>query len=261
MDRTNGLRAALESDRPALGAKVSTFSPAVIEVYGGIGLDYAWLDLEHAGPTPFDSQTIAEFSRAGEVAGIDPLVRLPSGDPHLVRKVLDAGIRSVLIPRVETAEEVREAVRAARFTYDGEAGERGVGIGRTSRYGTDFEDHVAREDREALVGVMIENETAVANLEEILAVPELGFVFVGPADLSVSQGRPLETDHPAVRDRVEDIRDAALDAGVPAGRIAESSETATRAATAGFSMLRVGGDISAAAAVLGERVSAIREEE
>lgn len=188
-------------------------------------------------------------------------MRLPSGDPHLVRKVLDAGIRSVLIPRVETAEEVREAVRAARFTYDGEAGERGVGIGRTSRYGTDFEDHVAREDREALVGVMIENETAVANLEEILAVPELGFVFVGPADLSVSQGRPLETDHPAVRDRVEDIRDAAVDAGVPAGRIAESSEMAIQAATAGFSMLRVGGDISAAAAVLGERVSAIREEE
>lgn len=259
MDRRNRLRAAFEDGRVALGAKVTTFSPAMIEAYGGIGLDYAWLDLEHAGPSPYDSHAVAELTRTAEVAGIDPLVRLPSGDPHVVRKVLDAGVRSLLIPRVETAGEVRRAVEAARFGLDGEPADRGVGIGRASRYGTDLDGHPETEDREVLVGVMVENVTAVENIDGILSVPDLGFVFVGPADLSVSLGRPLETDHPEVRRRVERIREATVEAGVPVGRIADDPAVAREAVADGYAMLRVGGDVDAATAVVGERVEAVRE--
>lgn len=260
MDRTNVLRATLESDRLALGAKVTTYSPAVIEVYGGVGLDYAWLDLEHAGPSPYDSEMMAQFSRVGKGAGVEPLVRVPSEDPHLVRKVLDAGIHSLLVPRIETADEVRTAVRAARFVYEGGPGDRGVGIGRSSRFGQDFDDHVACEDSEVLVGVMIENETAVDNLEDILAVPGLGFVFVGPADLSVSMNQPLEKEHAAVQESIETIRNAAVDANVPVGCIADSSDRATQAGTEGYSMLRIGGDVDAAATVLEDRASTIRDQ-
>jgi 2-keto-3-deoxy-L-rhamnonate aldolase RhmA len=260
MDRTNDLRTTLESDQLALGAKVTTYSPAMIEVYGGVGLDYAWLDLEHAGPSPYDSETMAQFSRVGKEAGVEPLVRVPSEDPHLIRKVLDAGIHSLLIPRIETADEVRTAIRAARFVHESDPGDRGIGIGRSSRFGQDFDNHVAREDREVLIGVMIENETAVDNLEDILTVPELGFIFVGPADLSVSMGRPLEKEHAAVQESIETIRDAAIDANVPIGCIADSPDRATRARTEGYSMLRIGGDVDAAATILKDRASTIRNQ-
>ena len=255
MDRSNAIREALAADEPVYGAAADTFSPTLIEIYGELGLDFVWLDLEHAGPSPDDSTRMEEFTRAAEVAGVELLVRLPSGDPPLVRKVLDAGVRTVLIPRVETAAEVRAAVAAGRFRYDGEPGDRGVATARTGRWGGDREDHAAREDAAVSVGAMIENRTAVENLEGILSVPELGFVFVGPADLSASLGRPLETDRPDVREHVARIEAAAAEAGVPLGGIRTDPEAIRAAVADGYRLLRIGTDLDAVRDVLGERLS------
>jgi 2-dehydro-3-deoxyglucarate aldolase len=258
MDRTNHLRRALENGESAYGARAATFSPAVIEVYGSLGLDWVWLDMEHAGPSPWDSQLVSELTRAADVAGVELLVRLPGEDPHLIRKVLDAGVRSLLIPRVETAEEVREAVAATRFRYDGGPGERGVAQGRVTQWGQDTEHYVDEEDENVTLGVMIENRTAVENLDDILAVPELGFVFVGPSDLSVSLGRPLEKGHPEVRDHIDRIERAAREAGVPLAGIANSPEAIRDAEECGYQLLRIGGELAAAETVIGDRLDAVR---
>jgi len=245
-DRTNPVRERIERGDVALGAQVKTYAPAAVELLGDLGLDYVWLDLEHAGPSPYDGPRLEAFSRAAEAAGTSLLVRLPGGEPHMVRKALDAGVRTLLIPRVETAAEVRRAVAAGRFSYDGAPGDRGVGTARGSRWGRDVADHARREDDSVLIGAMIENETAVDDLDAILDVPELGFVFVGPADLSVSLGRPLETDAPAVRERVDSIVAAATDAGVPAGRIANDPAAIESAIADGCRLLRVGSELDAA---------------
>lgn len=251
---------AYDAGRPAIGARCVTRTPALIQVYADLGFDFAWIDLEHAGVSPRDADAIGSLVWAAEAAGIELLVRLPSGEPDVIRKVLDAGVRTVLIPRVETAQEVRRAVEAARFRYGGESGERGIASSQTSRWGAALDEgYTAREDRETMVGVMIENRSAVDNLDAILSVPDLGFTFIGPADLSVSLGRPLETEHGDVTAAMAEIRDACVAAGVPVGRIVNDADGALDAVDAGYRLLRIGGEVEAARTILGERMNALRE--
>jgi len=208
-----------------------------------------------------DSPTLENLTRAAEVAGTTLLVRLPSGDGDAVRKALDAGVRNILVPRVETAAEVREAVAASRFVHDGAPGERGNAAGRSKVWGTDAERYAECEDASVTVGVMIENATAVDNLDGILSVPDLGFVFVGPSDLSVSLGHPVEPDHPDVAATAERIRAAAVERDVPVGCVANDAATAREAISEGYQVLRVGDEVAAAAEVLGDRLASIREAE
>jgi 2-dehydro-3-deoxyglucarate aldolase len=259
MRTENGLRRALESGETVFGASAATFSPTVIETFGNIGLDYVWLDLEHGGPSPYDSTAVEELTRAAETADIDLLVRLPKPEPALVRKVLDAGVRTILLPRIETAAELRPAVEAAYFSYDGDVGDRGVGVGRSGEWAGYVDSFIGNEDPEILVGTMIENERAVENIEGILSVPQLGFAFVGPADLSMSMsgGDPLAKHPERVQSAVDRTLDACLDAGVPIGRIRNSVDEAQAAVDAGYQIVRIGGDVGAMRAVLGDRLTAL----
>ncbi len=255
----NGFRQALETDETLVGAACGTFSPTVVELLGSVGFDFVWLDFEHGGPSPYDSTVFEELTRAAETGGIELLVRLPEPNPPLVRKVLDAGVRTILIPRVETAAELRQAVAAAYFSYEGDVGDRGVGLGRTSEWEGYVESHIGGEDEQVLVGTMIENQTAVDNIEQILSVSKLGFVFVGPADLSMSLsgGEPLHTTADQLETAIERTRTACLDAEVPIGRIQNDPADAREAIEQGYQIVRVGGDIGAIRSTLAERLEAV----
>lgn len=255
---TNDVRRRLEAGDAVLGARAAVPAPEVVEVYGDLGFDFVWLDFEHGGGSPYAAPTMESLARAADAAGVEPLVRLPHGDTPLVQKVLDAGVRTLLIPRVETADDVRRAVRATRFEYDGGPGARGVGSGRARRWGGAGADYAAEQDANVLCGVMIEHTRALSNLDSILSVPELGFVFVGPADLSVSMGRPLQTDHPDVRDAIETVREACLDAGVPVGHLTTDPADARDAIDRGAQLVRLGDELGIARRVLGDRLDAVR---
>jgi 2-dehydro-3-deoxyglucarate aldolase len=257
MRTENGIRRALEAGETLFGASADTFSPTVVETLGDVGLDFVWLDFEHGGPSPYDSTVFEDLTRAAEAGDVELLVRLPAPDPPLVRKVLDAGVRTILLPRVETADELRRAVKAAYFSYDGDVGDRGVGVGRTGRWAGYADSHVGREDDEVLVGTMVENERAVKHIEELLAVPRLGFAFVGPADLamSMSGGNPTAKNTAAVEAAIDRTREACLDAGVPVGRIRNDVEAARAARDAGYQLVRIGGDVESLRTTLGARLS------
>ena len=237
--RTNALLDRIENDDVALGILDNAYSPTLVEFYGDLGLDFVWIDLEHGGPAPGDGPAVDHLLRAAERTDTELLVRLSDTEPASVRKALDAGVRNVFLPRVDAADTVREAVRAARFEYDGEPGERGLAAPRARRWGL-AEDYVASEDRETLVGVTIETEAAVSNIDEILDVPELGFVFVGPLDLSVSLGHPGEFDHPDVQAAVETVRSAAVEADVPVGGLGFGMDDVNTKAANGYQILHVG---------------------
>jgi 2-dehydro-3-deoxyglucarate aldolase len=235
----NGLRAQFEAGEVALGVLDTTYSPTLVEFYGDLGLDFVWLDLEHGGPDPWDGPTIEDLLRAAERTGTELLVRLPDTDPTLVRKALDLGVRTLFLPRVETAAEVEAAVRSARFSYDGEPGDRGLGAPRAARWGL-AEEYVAGEDRETVVGTTVETREAVENIEEILAVPDLGFVFVGPFDLSVAYGHPGDVEHPDVQEAVETVRSAAIDADVPVGGLGFGMDDVNEKVADGYQLLHLG---------------------
>ena len=236
---TNDLAATLASGDIALGLLDNTYSPTLVEFYGELDVDFVWIDLEHGGPDPWDANLMENLLRAAERTNLELLVRLPDTDPTLVRKALDLGARNVFLPRVETATEVREAVKSARFRYDGDPGDRGLGSPRARRWGL-ADDYIATEDRETIVGVTIETEASVENLDAILDVPELGFVFIGPLDLSVSLGCPGEIDHPDVQEAVETVRSKAVDAGVPIGGLGFGMDDVNEKATNGYQMLNLG---------------------
>lgn len=257
----NAIRRAIEDDTAVFGASAATFSPTMIEVFGDLGLDFVWLDLEHGGPSPYDSTALEELTRAADVAGIELLVRIPAPEPPIVRKVLDAGVRTILVPRIETAAELRPAVEAAYFSYDGDVGDRGVGIGRGSRWAGYADSHVGTADEDVLVGTMIENQRALDNIESILSVPQLGFAFLGPADMemAMSGGDPLQKSPDAVAEGIDTTLRECLDAGIPAGRILNDPSAAGEAVEDGFRIVRIGDDIGAVRKVLGERLATVTE--
>ena len=258
MDKRRCVGDLIEDQETVLGARASTTDPIVVEVYGNLGLDFAWIDLEHAGHSPYDSRKLERLTRAADASGIDLMVRLPSGEPSAVRKVLDTGIKTILIPRVESSDEIRRAIEASRFVYEGEPGGYGAGAGRDSGWGNVSSVDVAEHDETVSVGCMIETETAVENVDDLAAVPELGFAFVGPADLSVSLGRPFETDHPDVRGAIDDVRDACLDSDVPLGWVTDDTSDAESAIERGYRLLRLGDELSSARSVLGSRLDSLR---
>lgn len=258
MEQHNSFRESIENNETVLGARASSFSPALVEIYGELGLDFVWLDFEHTGESPWDSTVFEELTRAAETVDIELFVRLPAPDQALIRKVLDAGVRNLLIPRVDSVDEVRRAVEATRFVYEGEPGERGIAGGRSAAYGN-ADDYVRREDENVTLGVMIEKDTAVADLSEILSVPELGFVFIGPGDLSVQLGHPGERDHAEVRETIEQIETASQEAGVPLGGIAHDPEETARKIDVGYQIIRLGGEFEAVQQVLQNRLDELSE--
>lgn len=253
------LRSILESGEIALGSRSLTLAPEIVEIYGDIGLDFVWMDYEHMGPSPYDSRVFEQVTRAAEGSDIDVLARLPAADPHLVRKVLDTNVRSILIPRIETATEIERCIEAARFRYDDEPGERGAGSGRANDWGgRSGEEYVQSEDGEVTVGCMIENETAVDNLESILSVPELGFAYVGLADLSISLGHPYQSDHPDVVETAAYVRETCEEYDIPVGRNSKSVDQLERSIEEGYQMFRIGDEAGAVRNVLGDRIDAVR---
>lgn len=249
----------LERGETAIGARTVMMSPSMVEVYGHLGFDFTWLDFEHCGGSPDDSNQLEQYTRAADVADIDPLVRLPEGDPAVVRKVLDTGVRTLLIPQVERPADIRPAIAASQYVYDGRPGTRGAGIGRGNCWGAETPDDVREVDKRISVGCMIETREAVENVEDILSVPELGFVVVGPSDLSIAYGHPYERDHPEVRDAIDTVLAAASEADVPVGGVTDDTDDARSMLEEGYRFLRVGDEVSSARTVLGDRLDSLTD--
>lgn len=258
-DSRTRLADALDRDEPVYGATVLTASPAVIEALASVALDYVWVDLEHAGPSPYDTRAIAGLARAASVADVDLLLRVPEASRTMINAVVDAGADVVLVPKVESADQARRAVRAARFEHDGEPGDRGAPQTRSTGWLGADAAFPAEADRSVAVGVMLETATAVDAAREILAVPGVAFGFVGPGDLSISVGRPLETDHREVADRVTSLEAAAADVGVPLGRIATDPDVVAESVAAGYRVFRIGVDTVAVAETMADRLGALRD--
>lgn len=259
MKGRNSIRKSLERDKPVFGARVRTFSTTVIQIYGQLGLDYAYFDLEHAGFSPYDAAALERICDTATVLGIEPLFRLPSGDPPLVRKVLDAGVRSIIIPRVETAAEVEQAVRASRFTYDDEPGERGFGTSPSNDWGVRPEGYSQREDDNVLIGVMLETASAVRNADEIASVPELGFAKIGTGDLSVSLGCPQAYDDPTLKEAISTLQNACRNNNVPLGTGVDGVPPAIDALEDGHLLVDIGGDIEILRTVIEDRLDTLNE--
>ena len=186
---------SLLSNPPVFGTFVQSASPEFLEASAYAGFRYAAVDLEHAS---FGTETLIHLIRAGEAAGLSMLARVPGLDGALIKRSLDMGAAGIIIPNIDTREQAEEAVSLCRFTPDGLRGAcPGV---RANRYGAGGNDYYERADRETAVIPLIESPVGIENFDEILSVPGITAVFLGPIDLSVALGLKGDMNDPAVQE-------------------------------------------------------------
>ncbi len=214
--------------------------PKLVEMIGWHGgFEAVWLDQEHVGLT---IPQIEEATRAARGCGLDTFVRLAATDYATVMRPLEAGAGGVMAAMVRSARQVEEVLTWAKFHPRGRRGVNGTGV--DGRYGTvPGPEYFRRANSETLVGVQIEHADAVEEVEKIAAVPDLDFLFVGPADLSQSLGLPGEWDHPRVWQAVERVARAAQAHRVPWAILPRDAEHARRCVALGCRMLSLGIDV------------------
>ena len=232
---TQSLRERWNAGATTLGAWMFLREPLITEAAGDAGYDYVCIDMQHGLASYTDA--VAMVQALARTAAT-PIVRVPWNEPSMIGRVLDAGALGVIIPMVNTPEDAARAVSACRYAP---TGARSLGpIGAMVRHGVKY---IGWANERVACLPMIETAEAVANIDEILAVPGIDAIYVGPADLSLTLGLPplMDNKDPRFQDALVTILDACRRHGVVAGIQASAALAETRAAQ-GFQMITVGYD-------------------
>ena len=229
----NKTKAKLRQNLPVYGVISTSDDPQLAELYGIAGFDFYMLDAEHALIDP--AQAIHAI-RACELTDITPLVRIGSKDPKLVLQYLDAGMMGVMMPGLESVEEVQMLVNAIKYFP---VGKRGMGISRASGYtaytGTTAPEYINFSNDETLVIIQFEDDELLEKFPALCAVPGLDACVIGPRDLSLNMGFPDGANHPEVQDVIDKaiaiMKNAGIAAGITAGTRADAAKQVARGAS------------------------------
>ncbi|TKD21941.1 4-hydroxy-2-oxo-heptane-1,7-dioate aldolase [Rhodobacter capsulatus] len=234
----NRFKRGLATGRCQFGLWTTLSTAFATEVVAGAGFDWLCLDTEHS---PADPLTILpQLQCLAGYPTVSAWVRPAANDAVLIKRMLDAGAQTLLIPMVNTAEEARAAVAATRYPPEGI---RGVsGLTRATRFGR-IEGYMAGAAEEICVIAQIETGAAVDALESIAAVPGIDALFVGPADLAASLGYGADQAHPDLRATVIDTLGRIRAAGKPAGLLTGDKVLQAMALEAGVDFLGLGVDV------------------
>lgn len=231
------LKARVQSGETLLGCFLSLGSPITAEIMGLAGYDWALIDLEHGAGG--EREALSQM-QALEATGAAPVVRVESNARQRAHRVLDLGARGVMFPRIDAAEQAREAVAAMRYPPEGV---RGVAFSnRACAFGSNFRPYMEASLGSLLCIVQIETPEAVANVEAISAVEGVDVLFIGPSDLSHSLGILGEFDHPRYRDAVDKTAQAAARSGKATGILLPKPDDLGFYRQRGFTFLASGSD-------------------
>jgi len=204
------LKSRLDGGAATVGGWAALGSARAAEVLARAGYDWVAIDLEHTG--------ISLDQASACIAAISPfcpaLVRLPSADPVLAKRLLDAGAEGLIIPDVRTLAQLQTMHAAMHYPP---SGTRGVGLWRAQGWGADFDTYRTGWPARGVLAAQIESAEAMRNLPELLSFAGLDAAMVGPYDLSASLGTPGELDAPAVLDALATVRATGRDLGLAVG--------------------------------------------
>jgi 4-hydroxy-2-oxoheptanedioate aldolase len=232
----NQFKRALKAGHRQIGFWSSLSSPLSAEIVGGAGFDWVLIDAEHG---PSDVPRVLPQLHALQGTPAHPIVRPPWNDAVVIKRFLDIGVQSFLVPYVQTAEEAGRAVAATRYPP---RGVRGFAVAtRASRFGR-IADYHARAEAEICVLVQVETRAALDNLEAIAAVDGVDGVFIGPGDLSADLGYLAQAGHPEVQRVIEDAVGRINKTGAPAGILTPDEPLARHYLDLGCLFVAVGSD-------------------
>jgi len=232
----NTFKRALKANKLQIGLWSSLSSHYAVELVAGSGFDWILLDTEHS---PNDLESVLQQLQAAAPYPTHPVVRVPWNDMVTIKRYLDIGAQSLLIPYVQNADEAKAAVAYTRYPP---AGVRGVaGATRATRFGR-VKDYAKRAHEEICVLVQVETQTALDSLEKIAAVDGVDGVFIGPADLHASLGYAGETNNPKVMPIIDDAIRRIRKAGKAPGILTGVEADARRWIECGGLFVAVGAD-------------------
>lgn len=233
----NKLKTNLAQGKVQIGIWSSLCSPIVAELMAGAGFDWLLVDSEH---TPSDLDQIMAQLQATAPYPTETVVRLPAADPTLIKRYMDTGVRSLLIPFVEDATTARMVAAATRYPPDGF---RGVSVAhRGNRFGR-VKDYLKVADETNCVIVQLETRKSLAAVEEIARVEGIDAVFIGPSDLAADFGQLGNAGHPEVQTAIRETVDRCKAINRPIGILAPVAEDARRYLEWGATLVAVGSDI------------------
>jgi len=234
---TNAFKRALRDHRPQIGLWSSLCSHLVAEVIAGAGFDWIVIDSEH-GPNELGG--IVHQLQAMAPYPVEPVVRIPIGDPVAIKRYLDAGARSLLVPMVQNAKEAAAMVAATRYPPEGIRGV--ASTHRGNRFGR-VKDYFKRAADEICVLVQVETAEAMKHIEAIAAVPGIDGIFIGPSDLSADLGHLGHPELPAAQEAIADGVARGTKAGKAMGILTPKQPDAQRYLELGFTFVAVGSDV------------------
>ena len=235
--RGNLLKPKWESGQPVIGMGVSIPNPVLVNAVSKVGYDFIIFDMEHS---QIDLWMIPNLMIAIEASDTEAIVRVPWNDFVTIKRVLDMGVYNLIVPMINTPAAARQAVAATRYPPEGI---RGCGPWRASGYGSYTAEYVRAANDEIGLFIQIEHIDAVNSVDQILSVEGVTGTYVGPADMSASMGRILETTHPDQIKAMEKVLESCKSKGRVYGMATGGVETSKEWLSKGAGLVTLGGDL------------------
>ena len=251
----SSLRERLEAGEGAICTMVGELrQPSVMQLLANAGYDAVIVDGEHGA---FSNETIGDLCRAASLVGVTPIVRVPGLAYEPIAQALDGGAQAVMVPRVTGAADAARAVAFAKYPPVGERG-CAFGRGQTRFRSGPIAETMAAANRESLVVVQIETREALAEIDEITALPGVEIAFVGPTDLSIALGIAGQLDHPDLVHAIERVASSCRNAGIWSALYLGELELAQRYAST-IDLICHSNEVTLLANAATEAVQAIRK--
>lgn len=235
MSATPNFRSRLKQRDLLLGTMVTLPNAAVAEILADVGFDWLFIDGEHG---PLQTQEILSILQA--VGHRTPcLVRVPSATEVPIKAALDLGADGIIVPQVNTAAQAANIVQWARYAPQGS---RGVGLARAHGYGRKFREYVENANEQTVVVVQAEHIQAVENIEEIVRVPGVDAVLLGPYDLSASLGKMGQIDDPVVTAAIDRVTTVCQQSLMPLGYFGVTASAVQPFIERGYTLITSGVD-------------------
>lgn len=238
-NQMNTLKEKLNKGKTVLGPFMKFTDPAAVEIAGLAGFDFVIIDMEH-GPITFERAQ--DLIRAAESRGITPVIRVPENTEINIQRALDIGAHAIQVPQICNAIDAQRVVRASKFYPEGA---RGVcRYVRAANYSSiPKTEYFSNANSNNITIIHIEGLEGINNLQEILEVPGIDIIFLGPYDLSQSCGVPGQVDHPEVLLKMTEAVALARKFNKAVGTFIESPESAAKWAKLGVQYLSYSVDV------------------
>lgn len=238
--KKNPVKSALKAGQPQVGTWLSFGHVHACRLMARIGFPWLTLDMEHS---PIDwSQASHAFGAIAD-AGCVPLARVPRGDHTHIKRVLDGGAMGIVVPMVNTVEEAKIAVDAAKYPP---TGNRSLGGGLHSlNFDASAADYYAQANDEILVVLQTESPEGVKNAEEIYSLPGVDAIFVGPVDLKAQMRGPdgKDPDPDALEEMLQRVLATGKKVGTPVGLHVQSTDQVRHRIEEGWQFIAIGSEL------------------